>query len=148
MKDIETVLDHILAHPTYAKLRQQSCFALIKKALPATLQRGILFMYVKDRTLFFAVKHPAFKMEFDYKLSLIKKLLSTMPPLQEACAAHTIEQVKVFVSRFSAEPKPETDTHPRYRERAHPDFAVRAENERLVSIFEAIRTSVAENGKR
>ncbi len=138
----------MLAHPTYAKLRQQTCFSLIKKALPATLQRGILFMYVKNRTLFFAVKHPAFKMEFDYKLSLIKKLLSSMPPLQEACGVHRIEQVKVFVSKFSTQPEPESSSEPRYTERAHPDFAVRTDNERLTSVFEAIRESVAKNRER
>ncbi|WP_456322301.1 DciA family protein [Hydrogenimonas sp.] len=145
MKKIETVLDHMLSHPTYAKLRQQSCFGLVKKALPATLQRGILFMYVKNRTLFFALKHPAFKMEFDYKLSLIKKLLSSLPPLQEACKVHEIEHVKAFVSKFSAAPEPKDSTEPRYRERAHSNFAIHAENEHLKSAFYAIRENVAKN---
>jgi len=47
MKKVETVIDHLLSQPAYAVLRQQRCFRLIKKALPATLRRGILFIYVK-----------------------------------------------------------------------------------------------------
>ena len=148
MKNIETVLGHLVAQPLYAKLRRQECFDLVKKALPASLQRGILFIYVKNRTLFFAVKHPVFKMEFDYKLSLIKKLLSTLPPLKEACADHRIEQVKVFVSKFSPAPEPAEPTEPRYRERARPDFAIHTEKESLKALFDAIKESVARNRER
>jgi len=145
MKKVNAVLDHLLDHPLYAKLREQECFRLIRRALPAPLQRGVLFMYVKNRTLFFAVKHPAFKMEFDYKLPFIKNLLTTLPPLREACGGHEIRQVKAFVSRFSAAPEPPKTTEPRYRERAHPDFAVRADDEAIRDAFEAIRRTVAAN---
>jgi hypothetical protein len=148
MKKVHAVLDHLLAQPVYAKLRQQECFRLLKKALPAPLQRGILFIYVKNRTLFFALKHPAFKMEFDYKLSMIKSLLSTLPPLKEACGGYEIREVKAFVSRFAPAPEPAADTVPRYRERAHPGFAVRSRDPDIARAFDALKESVAHNGKR
>ena len=145
MKKIDTVLTHLVAHPIYAKLHQQECFRLIKEALPAPLQRGILFIYVKNRTLFFAVKHPAFKMEFDYKLSLIKNLLTTLPPLKEACAEHNIEHVKAFVSKFAPKPKPASETVPHYRERAEGTFAVKTDDDALKAAFEALKETIGDN---
>ncbi|WP_456452923.1 hypothetical protein [Hydrogenimonas sp.] len=145
MKKVNAVLDHLLTHPIYAKLRQQECFRLLKEALPPPLRRGILFMYVKNRTLFFALKHPAFKMEFDYKLSLIKNLLTTLPPLKEACDGHEIRQVKAFVSKFAPSPAPVKETEPFYRERAHPDFALKVEDPKLVEAFRAIQRTIATN---
>ncbi|WP_457596840.1 hypothetical protein [Hydrogenimonas sp.] len=148
MKQVNAVLQHLIDQPLYAKLRSGECFRLIKEALPAPLRRGVLFMYVKNRTLFFALKHPAFKMEFDYKLSLIKNLLTTLPPLRSACAEFEIREVKAFVSRFAPAPEPPRPTEPRYRERAHPDFPVRARNEKILEAFEAIKETIAANRNR
>ncbi|WP_353661154.1 hypothetical protein [Hydrogenimonas sp. SS33] len=145
MKKVDSVLTHLLAHPVYAKLQEQACFRLIRKALPETLRRGVLFMYVKNRILFFAVKHPAFKMEFDYKLATIKNLLTTLPPLQEACGAHGIRDIRVFVSRFAPKPAPSPETHPRYKERATGAFDLRLKDEALQESFESIKKSIAEN---
>ncbi|WP_456404308.1 hypothetical protein [Hydrogenimonas sp.] len=142
MKNVETVLDHLLSQPIYATLRQQRCFRLIKKALPQSLQRGILFLYVKNGTLFFALKHPAFKMEFDYKLSLIKNLLTTLPPLKEACGSHEIRDVRAFVSRFAPTPKESGDTVPRYRERADGSFRIASRKEEIKKEFEALKETI------
>ncbi len=142
MKKIETVLDHLLSQPTYSRLRRQKCFDLLKKALPTTLQRGILFIYVKNRTLFFALKHPAYKMEFDYKLSLIKNLLTTLGPLKEACGGYEIEQVKAFVSKFAPAAKSGVQSVPRYKERSMGDFFVKCENEKLKKEFEELKEAI------
>lgn len=142
MKKVETVLEHLISQPIYFRLRQQNCFKLIKSALPANLQRGVLFIFVKEKTLFFALKHPAFKMEFDYKLSLIKNLLTTLPPLKEACREHEIDRVKAFVSKFAPAREPNEDCVPRYRERSNGEFAVKCENERLKEEFEALKETI------
>ncbi|WP_456382754.1 hypothetical protein [Hydrogenimonas sp.] len=148
MKKVETVLTHLLSRPTYAKLGEQECFRLIRKALPDPLRRGILFMYVKNRTLFFAMKHPAFKMEFDYKHSLIKNLLTSLPPLREACEGYRIETIKAFVSRFAPTAETRDDTEPKYRERAHPTFPLKSEKREIVEAFEGIRKSIEKNLRR
>jgi hypothetical protein len=145
MKKIDSVLTHFVSQPIYAKLQRQTCFRLVKKALPASLQRGILFIYVKNRTLFFAVKHPAFKMEFDYKLSLIKNLLSTLPPLKEACKTHEIKEVKAFVSKFAPVPKTPGSTDPHYTERARGRFEVHAESDEIKAAFEEIKKTIERN---
>ncbi len=145
MKKIETVIEHLIADPTYSRLRAHTCFGRIKKALPDPLRRGILFMYVKNDTLFFALKHPAFKMEFDYKLPTVKKLLSTLPPLQEACGGYGIRRIKTFVSRFAASPNPTRDTEPRYKEAATSGFAVHTSDPVFHKTFEAIKRSIDEN---
>ena len=145
MKKIDTVLTHLVAQPIYARLRERECFRRIKQALPEPMRRGILFMYVKNQTLFFAMKHPAFKMEFDYKLSSIKNLLTSLPPLKEACGDFRIEHVKAFVSKFSPEPKPVKDTEPRYRERATGTFSVTAKKEPIKEAFESIKETIERN---
>jgi hypothetical protein len=87
-------------------------------------------------------------MEFDYKLSLIKNLLSNLPPLREACREHEIETVKTFVSRFSPAPKPAAASEPRYRERASGSFSVDSENSAVKAAFEEIRERIGQNRKR
>ncbi len=146
MKKVETVIDHLLSQPVYALLRQQNCFRLIKKALPPNMQNGILFIYVKNGTLFFALKHPVYKMEFDYKLSLIKNLLSTLPPLREACGDHKIRDIKAFVSRFAPEPKESPRSVPHYRERASGRFDIRCKNERVKREFESLKETIRCSG--
>jgi len=138
MKDVNTILNHLVANPLYSKLKHQQCFTLIKKSLPKPLQKGILFMYVKNDTLFFALKHPAFKMEFDYKLSLIKNLLSSLPPLQVACKTYDIKRVKTFVSKFTTQPETKIDTVPRYKEHAIGLFEIKAQDSDIKERFEDI----------
>ena len=142
MKNINIVLDHLITNPLYSKLKHQKCFDLIKKSLPEPLQKGILFMYVKNDTLFFALKHPAFKMEFDYKLSLIKTLLSSLPPLQEACKTYKIKRIKTFVSKFTTQSETKTDTVPRYKECATGLFEIKAEDKAIKEKFEIIKRQI------
>ena len=145
MKKVDSILAHLRDQPLYAKLRKQSCFSTLAKALPASLQRGVLFMYVKNRILFIAVKHPAFKMEFDYKLSSIKSLLRSLPPLVEACRDHEIADIRVFVSKYAPDPEPKRPTEPRYKEHAHPDFPLKAQTPEIRDLFEQIRQAIARN---
>jgi len=142
MKNINVVLNHLVANPLYSRLKHQKCFDLIQKSLPRPLQKGILFMYVKNDTLFFALKHPAFKMEFDYKLSLIKTLLSSLPPLQVACKTYNIKRIKTFVSKFTTQTETQKNTVPRYKECAKGVFEIRAQNDDIKEKFEAIKRQI------
>jgi hypothetical protein len=142
MKNINVVLNHLVTNPLYSRLKHQKCFALIKKSLPKPLQRGILFMYVKNNTLFFALKHPAYKMEFDYKLSLIKTLLSSLPPLQTACKTYEIKRIKTFVSKFTTEPEDKKDSVPRYREGSTGAFEIKAKDDDIKEKFETIKRQI------
>jgi len=144
MKNINVVLNHLITNPLYSKLKHQKCFALIKKSLPEPLQKGILFMYVKNDTLFFALKHPAFKMEFDYKLSLIKTLLSSLPPLQESCKTYNIKKIKTFVSKFTTQSENRTDTVPRYKESATGLFEIKAQDDNIKEKFEIIKRYITQ----
>ncbi|WP_201353875.1 hypothetical protein [Hydrogenimonas urashimensis] len=148
MKKIDTVLHHLVSQPIYARLRERECFRRIKAALPEPMRRGILFMYIKNRTLFFVVKHPAFKMEFDYKLSLIKNLLSSLPPVKEACIDDEITEIRAFVSKFSPAPKPPVDTEPRYRERARGTFDADSADPSIKEVFAQIKKSIEHNLRR
>jgi len=142
MKNIDIILEHLLSDPLYSKLNQQECFTLIKKSLPKPLQKGILFMYVKDETLFIALRHPAHKMEFDYKLSLVKNLLSSLPPLQDSCKDYNIKKIKTFVSKFTKKPEPKIDTVPRYKELSTSSFEIRAKDDDIKDKFEDIKREI------
>jgi len=142
MKNINAVLNHLLSNPLYSKIKHQKCFALIKKSLPEPMQKGILFIYVKNETLFFALKHPAHKMEFDYKLSLIKNLLSSLPPLQDACKNYNIKKIKTFVSKFTTKSENKIDTVPRYKECSTALFEIKAEDDAIKEKFEAIKREI------
>ena len=145
MKDAESILSHIVSQPVYSRLREQACYRLIRQALPDSLQKGILFVFVKNRTLFFALKHPAFKMEFDYKLPTIKTLLTTIPPLREACKQHEIDRIRTFVSRYAPPPAPVSSSVPRYRERARADFLLKTEDPDIRRHFDTLRRLIARN---
>ena len=109
------------------------------------MRRGILFMYVRNGTLFFALRHPAYKMEFDYKLPMIKSLLSTIPPLKEACQDHEIRQIRTFVSKFAPKPAARASSEPRYKERATGRFQANVRDETLHRLFEEITETVIRN---
>lgn len=81
-------------------------------------------------------------MEFDYKLSLIKNLLSTLPPLKEACGTHEIRRVKAFVSKFAPEPKESSDSVPFYKERSAGEFKIECKNGKIRERFESLKETI------
>jgi len=142
MKDINTILEHLIENPLYSKLKCQQCFALIKKSLPKPLQKGVQFMYIKNNTLFIALKHPLFKSELDYKLSSIKSLLSSLPPVKKSCEDYNIKTIKTFVSDFVAQPKTKLDTIPRYKELATGVFEIKSKDDDIKEGFETIKRHI------
>ncbi len=116
--------------------------------MPASLQNGIAFMYVKKGTLFIAFRHPAFKMEFHYKAPSIKRLLTTLPPLKEACGEYEIRDIRAFVTKYAPVEEKRASSVPRYKERATPDFEIRAHDGDIAALLASIRETVARNRQR
>lgn len=143
MQEVRSILSHLTTHPIYGRLKVHRCFKSLKQALPKHWQCAIHFMYVKNGTLFFALKHPGFKMEFDYNLQTIKSLLSSLPPIKEACDPLQIRQVRTFVTHH-AMPKSEArnSTVPRYKERSSGRFALVCENPNIRESLGMIRTAI------
>jgi hypothetical protein len=149
MKDSKTIIEHIIKKPRFKKIGSQKCFKKLKSLLPPRMADSILFVYQKNSILFFALNHPAMKMEFNYNLSLIKRLLKELQRLESECANLNIKDIKFFVSNkmFEIDSNTKKEKIIRYKERSLAKFKNRAKNEKLAKIFEEIREIIAKNGQ-
>ncbi len=142
MKSAKSILDHLYHQPTHSKLVALQCFDKIKKALPLHIQKGIAFIYRKDRTLFFVLSHPGLKMELDYKHNLIKSLLTKIKEFDENCSDIEIDTIKSFVTNKAPASPPPPKPRYRYKERSQGNFQIATQNPKLKALFEAIKSEI------
>ena len=103
-------------------------------------QKAIAFVYVRQRTLYIATKHPGFKMELNYNRDLLKELLTQFTALEQSCKMMEADKVGIFDSKFHTPPprKTQNDTIPRYYEQATSNFTIETDDMELREKFEAI----------
>ncbi len=144
MKTSKDIINHIISKPSMKKISEHYCFLKLKSLLPKHLQESILFMYRKNRTLFFVLNHPGIKMEFNYKVTLINSLLNKIKHLDKKCADLDIENIKSFVSNkiYIKDLPANLQTAPLYKERANGEFKNLAQNEEIRKILEEIRKEI------
>ena len=142
MKNSKYIINHLINKPQNSKILQKMCFEKLKSLLPPRLTRSILFMYIKNRTLFFVLNHPGMKMEFDYKNNLIKSILKKIKDLDTSCQDIEIDEVKTFISNkietSNAAPKPNRT----YREKSNASFDILSENKDIKEIFQKIQEEI------
>lgn len=139
MKSSKDIIKHLNKNPLLSNLNKAQCYAKFASLLPKNMQDGIAFMYQKNDTLFFVLKHQAYKMEFDYKLNLIKGLLKTFISFEKDCILDDVLHIKFFVThkQYSQEkPISPLDT---YYEKSDGNFTNNLKNEKLHSLFEQIK---------
>ena len=146
MKDSQTIISHLKKHPSLKTLEQEECFDILIKLLPNSLSNFIKFIYIKNSTLFFVLKHPSAKMEFNYKRNLIKDILKRIENFHPNCKCINLKEIRAFVSN-KKEPKiePPKDATIFYEERSHGDFKNIAQDEKINEIFEKIREEILKN---
>ncbi len=142
MKNSKYIINHLIHKPQNSKILQKMCFEKLKSLLPPRLTRAILFMYIKNNTLFFVLNHPGMKMEFDYKNNLIKSILKKIKDLDTDCQNIEIDEVKTFISNkieiLNSNPKP-----PRfYREKSDASFDILSKNRDIKEIFQKIKEEI------
>jgi len=144
MKTSKEIINHIVSKPSMKKLSEHNCYLKLKSLLPKHLRDSILFMYRKNRTLFFVLNHPGIKMEFNYKVTLINSLLNKIKEVDKKCSDLEIENIKSFVSnRIHQNDSPsKKQTLPLYKERAKGEFKNLAKNEDIRKILEEIRKTI------
>lgn len=141
MKNAAKILSHLQHQPQFNKLTQFACIKKVQQLFPPHLQKMVLYGYMRNDILFFALAHPGAKQEFDIILDSIKTPLKLYPPKE--CGGTTITDIKAFVSH-----KPRlkfTETKPTeylYRERAAGDFINNTDAPKLHKIIEKIRTII------
>jgi len=142
MKTVKNIISHIISKPQYKKISQKRCFDKVVKLLPPHLQSAVLFTYVKNQTLFFVLNHPGLKMEFHYKVNLIKSLLKQIKSIDPLCKnMQDIKDIKAFVSN-----KPRIKTEPKkklyYKELSSANFKILTKNKKLTTLFQKIKDTI------
>ncbi|PZT47505.1 hypothetical protein B6S12_08700 [Helicobacter valdiviensis] len=132
-------LSHLFQTPKYKSLQAMNRFVL---ALPFSVRQGILFTYTKNHIMFFVLKHQGFKLEFNYKLTIIKSLLKEYQKTSGELLE--IQEIKSFVSN-RVQKKVEQEIKKSYGELAKGEFINFAENEEFYAIFERIRECIWKN---
>ena len=147
MKQSNEIISHIQNRSFRQNIKRIKCFKKILSLLPPKLSRAVLFMYIKNRVLFFALNHPGFKMEFNYNVNLIKELLKKLKKMDLNCKELDISDIKVFVSDKEKDKKNinHFDSDIYYTERATGDFEIYSDNEKLQNIFKNIQKIIKNN---
>jgi hypothetical protein len=114
--------------------------------LPPRYQSMVKFMYNKNNTLFFVLKHPGFKMEFNYKMTLIKGLLKRLIEEDESCKCIDADELKFFITNKPPQDILEIKTEYIYEERSNGGFTNKASDKKLNLLFEEIREIIKTNG--
>ena len=146
MKDSKTIISHLKKHPSLKTLEQKECFDMLIKLLPNSLSDFIKFLYIKNDILFFVLKHPSAKMEFNYKRNLIKDILKKIESFHPKCKCINLKEIKAFVSnKKEVEPEVLKNATIFYKERSLGDFTNKTKDKKLHEIFEKIRKEILKN---
>ncbi len=142
MKSSKEIVEHIIKNPQNKKILQKRCFEKLKNLLPSHLKSAVLFVYIKNKTLFFVLNHPGIKMEFNYKHNLIKDLLNKIKEIDKDCQDIEIERVKSFVSNKIEIDKEFKKVQYFYKERSLGEFKIETDNKELREIFQKIQNII------
>jgi hypothetical protein len=144
MKKASEILSHISNQPQFRYLKKHECFRKYLHLLPNKWKQAIAFVYIKNKILFIAVKHPVFKTELNYNKDLLTSLLSQLKTYVDGCKELDALQVEIFVT-YKQEEKEKEDTVPYYHEMATGEFEIDTNQEELRAKFQEIKTSIEKN---
>ncbi len=148
MKKSIEIISHLKNRSFHSRLNQIECFNKLTSLLPTRLSQAISFMYIKNKTLFFALNHPGYKMEFNYNVNLIKELLKKLKKLDLKCKDIEVEQIKVFNSnktKFKRKNMKQNESKIEYLEKSTGNFDIKTQNETYIDLFKKIQKSIKKN---
>jgi len=144
MKDAKSIISHLVQQPSMKKYAHMHCFERLLGLLPKSFTSLVRFVYTKNETLFFVLSHPAGKMEFNYKRSLIKSLLSQIIIHFPECDCLHVKEIQSFVTNQREKEIPlSLSTHIPYEERATGTFTNHCQDPKLNALFEAIKETIS-----
>jgi len=143
MKDAKSIISHLVQQPSMKKYEHMRCFERLLGLLPKSFTSLVRFVYTKNETLFFVLSHPAGKMEFHYKRSLIKSLLSQIIIHFPECDCLLVKEIQSFVTNQSEKEIPlALSSAISYEERATGTFTNHCQDPKLSALFEAIKETI------
>ena len=147
MKKASLILSQLGNLPQFTPLKKQACYQKYISLLGAKWQKAITFVYVRDNTLFVAVKHPGFKMELNYNRDLLKSVLTQLATLDKACSGLKANKVAIFHAKYHSvlQKEPALDTVPHYHELASQEFQVLSDDQEIKKRFEQLKAVIKQN---
>jgi len=147
MKKASSILSHLSSQPQFRFLKQQVCYKKYISLLGAKYQKAIAFIYIKDNTLFVAVKHPGFKMELNYNKDLLKSILTQLTSHDKECKMMLVSKIVIFHSKYHPVEKeiPTISTVPYYSELATTKFKILSDDKDLIEKFMNIKETITCN---
>ena len=146
MKDAKSIISHLVQQPSMKKYGQMRCYEQLLSLLPKSFTTLIRFVYTKNDTLFFVFAHPSGKMEFNYKRSLIKSLLSQIILHFPECECLHVKEIQCFVTNQpEVLPPLKTPSTIPYTERALGEFLNTCHDPKLHALFESIKETLKSN---
>ena len=144
MKNAQSIISHLKQDPSLKNLQKTESYKKLLSLLPGNLSKAVRFMYNKNQVLFFVLDHPGYKMEFHYKLSLIKGLLKQLIIMDPSCVCIDADEIKTFVTNkppLHVKTSPHL-TGPFYDEASLAAFQNKAKDPEINALFEAIRQTI------
>ena len=150
MKTPETILNTLTGAPQFRTLRQHQCYRRFLAVLPPRFQEAIGFVYLRDRVLHIALRHPGYKMELQYQTSLFLTLLQTLASTDKACSHLEADKVILFNSKFTTRPTEAAylPSVPHYYELSEGTFEDHSSDPDLHAQFERARQLIRANQHR
>ncbi len=150
MKKSTEIISHLKNRSFHSKLNQIECLNKLISLLPPRLGKAVSFVYIKNKTLFFALNHPGYKMEFNYNVNLIKELLKKLKKLDLNCKDIEVNEIKTFVSNMAELKQNRTMENKSkiiYQEKATGNFDIKTKNQKFIELFKNIQNSIKKNIK-
>lgn len=141
MKKLSEVLVNLVNKPEFnGHMGIQVEIGKLTDALPKSLSKGIAFGYVKNKILFFALKHPVFKTEFEYNRSMFTSLLKKYNVMGAT-------NVEFFVTNKMVKPKKSEEIKfvDVFTEKSYGIFENKISDQKLHEKFEGIRNAIKTN---
>ena len=150
MKTPETILNTLTGAPQFRTLRRHRCYRRFLAALPPRFQEAIGFVYLRDRVLHIALRHPGYKMELQYQTSLFLTMLETLASADKTCSHLHADKVVLFNSKFTTRPTEAAylPSVPHYYELSEGTFEDHSSDPDLHAQFEQTRRLIRANQHR
>lgn len=143
MKNASEIITSLQNKPQFSKLSHFKCINRIVSLFSLPVQRMVKFSYIKNKTLFLVLNHPAAKQEFDNSIQSIKSALNFYTP--QECKENDIEDIKAFVTHTPVRRiAPKEQKKQVYAERATGDFEIDVKDEKLNALIKSIQEIIKE----
>lgn len=142
MKNATQIINSIQNRPQFSKLSKYKCIKRIQSTFSLPLQKMIKFAYIKNRTLFFVLNHPAGKQEFDNSIQSIKSALKFYMP--DECKDIEFDDMKAFVTHTPTKKHEFKIKKQIYKERSLGNFEIDIKDEKLKKLVSSIKDIIKE----